>query len=69
MQLLFGLFIIRWPVGRAIFECISNKIITFLNFVKVGSTFAYSSVLADGSNFVFSVSISICALRHKLFIS
>lgn len=54
IQILFGLFTIRWSVGRAIFQCISNKVETFLNFVKVGAKFAYSDLLVDSGTFVFA---------------
>ncbi|XP_033229671.1 sodium/nucleoside cotransporter 2-like [Belonocnema kinseyi] len=54
IQFIFGLITIRWSVGRAIFQCISKKVETFLNFVKVGARFAYSDVLVDSGVFVFS---------------
>ncbi|XP_020284175.1 solute carrier family 28 member 3-like [Pseudomyrmex gracilis] len=47
LQFLLGLIMLRWPVGRSIFECISNKVATFLNFAKAGSRFVFSNELVD----------------------
>ncbi|XP_076242003.1 concentrative nucleoside transporter 2 isoform X2 [Calliopsis andreniformis] len=54
LQFLFGLLTIRWPVGRAIFECISNKVATFLEFAKKGSSFIFSNNLVEEGVFAFS---------------
>ncbi|XP_043505646.1 solute carrier family 28 member 3-like isoform X1 [Polistes fuscatus] len=55
MQFLFGLLTIRWTVGRAIFECISNKITTFMNYSKEGDAFIFSEELVEKGIFAFSV--------------
>ncbi|KAK2577185.1 hypothetical protein KPH14_003341 [Odynerus spinipes] len=55
MQFLFGLLTIRWSVGRAIFECISNKVAIFLDFAKEGAAFIFSEELVGKGVFAFSV--------------
>ncbi|XP_017798492.1 PREDICTED: solute carrier family 28 member 3-like [Habropoda laboriosa] len=54
LQFLFGLLIIRWPVGRSIFECLAGKIEGFLNVAKSGASFVYSDELVDHGVFAFS---------------
>lgn len=57
LQFSLGLIMLRWPVGRSIFECISNKVATFLDFAKSGSSFVYSNELVDKiAVFAFTVS-------------
>ena len=41
LQFLFGLFILRWSFGKQIFECIGEKISTFLDFTDSGSEFVF----------------------------
>nr|XP_050850770.1 solute carrier family 28 member 3-like isoform X4 [Vespula vulgaris] len=55
MQFLFGLFTIRWSVGRDIFDCISNKITIFLDYAKEGDEFIFSEELVQKGIFAFSV--------------
>ncbi|XP_076182370.1 concentrative nucleoside transporter 2 isoform X2 [Ptiloglossa arizonensis] len=55
LQFVFGLFTIRWIVGRAIFKCISDKVVTFLNFAKHGASFIFSEQLVKNGIFAFSV--------------
>nr|XP_031832715.1 solute carrier family 28 member 3-like [Nomia melanderi] len=55
LQFLFGLLTIRWDVGRAIFQCIADKVTTFLNFGKAGSAFIFSEKLVADGVFAFSV--------------
>ncbi|KAJ8686623.1 hypothetical protein QAD02_022417 [Eretmocerus hayati] len=55
LQFAFGLFTIRWSVGRAIFKCIANKVATFLNFAQSGASFVFSEKLVNDGVFAFSV--------------
>ncbi|XP_012218267.1 uncharacterized transporter YutK [Linepithema humile] len=55
LQFVLGLITLRWPVGRSIFECISNKVATFLHFAKAGANFVFSEYLVDKGVFAFSV--------------
>ncbi|XP_012270178.1 solute carrier family 28 member 3 [Orussus abietinus] len=56
LQFCFGLFTIRWNVGRAIFQCVSEKIATFLDFATNGATFVFSNFLVhEKAVFAFSV--------------
>ncbi|XP_058797169.1 solute carrier family 28 member 3-like isoform X2 [Phymastichus coffea] len=54
LQFSFGLFTIRWAVGRSIFQCLSNKVATFLNFAQAGAKFVFSNELVDNGVFAFS---------------
>lgn len=55
LQFLFGLISIRWPVGRAIFQCFASKVEAFLNFAKSGASFIYSDKLIADGVFAFTV--------------
>lgn len=46
-QLLLGLFIIRWDVGRMIFECFGEKVTTFLNYGQMGAAFVFGDFLVN----------------------
>ena len=41
LQFLFGLLILRWKVGKQIFQCIGEKAVTFLGYTDQGSAFVY----------------------------
>ncbi|KAI4492326.1 hypothetical protein M0802_009836 [Mischocyttarus mexicanus] len=55
IQFLFGLLTIRWTVGRAIFECMSQKFITFMNYSREGDAFVFSEELVEKNIFAFTV--------------
>ncbi|XP_078034931.1 concentrative nucleoside transporter 2 [Augochlora pura] len=55
LQFLFGLFTIRWEVGRAICQCVADKVAEFLDFAKVGSVFIFGKDLVNGGVFAFTV--------------
>ncbi|KAL7305259.1 hypothetical protein TKK_0002396 [Trichogramma kaykai] len=54
LQFAFGLFTIRWSVGRIIFKCMSDKVATFLDFAHAGASFIYSEQLVNQGIFAFS---------------
>ncbi|XP_014208391.1 solute carrier family 28 member 3-like [Copidosoma floridanum] len=54
LQFAFGLFTIRWSVGREIFTCISNKVAIFLNFAREGAKFVFSPEIVNNGVFAFS---------------
>lgn len=41
LQFIFGLLILRWDYGRQFFDCLGNKIDTFLGFTDSGSSFVF----------------------------
>lgn len=41
LQFIFGLIILRWPIGREIFECLGHKVETFLDYTEAGSGFVF----------------------------
>merc|ERR1711971_565277 len=41
LQFLFGLLILRWPVGKAAFGCLGKKVSIFLDYTDVGSSFVF----------------------------
>ena len=45
LQFVFGLGILRWTPGRLFFECIGQKVDTFLSFTDVGSAFIYGPLI------------------------
>ncbi|XP_016917228.1 solute carrier family 28 member 3 [Apis cerana] len=55
VQIIFGLFTIRWSVGRSIFQCIADKVESFLNFAKIGASFIFSDKLIADGIFAFTV--------------
>ncbi|XP_058797297.1 solute carrier family 28 member 3-like [Phymastichus coffea] len=55
IQFIFGLLSIRWPFGRSVFQCLSLKIATFLDFAKDGAIFMFSDDLVRRDNFAFTV--------------
>jgi pyrimidine nucleoside transport protein len=57
IQFVLGLIIIRWSVGRSIFQCLGNKVATFLSYSDAGSSFVYGNMLIDSGVFAFKVCI------------
>ncbi|XP_068207832.1 uncharacterized transporter YutK-like [Palaemon carinicauda] len=56
IQFILGLLILKWPVGAAIFNCLSGKVTTFLGFTDVGSAFVFGDYLVkDLKVFAFKV--------------
>ncbi|CAL4128152.1 unnamed protein product [Meganyctiphanes norvegica] len=45
LEFAMGLLILRWSTGRAIFQCLSGKIQSFLSFTDEGSSFIYGDLL------------------------
>ena len=54
LQFLFGLVILRWEVGRQIFQCLGDKVKTFLSYTDLGSSFVYGNLIEEGI-FMFKV--------------
>ena len=50
LEFVFGLMILRWEIGKNIFQCIGDKVTAFLGFTDAGSGFVYGR-LADPENF------------------
>lgn len=63
LQLIFGLIVLRWDFGQSVFQCLGEKVTTFLDYTNAGSGFVYgylvtdenSSGLALGTVFAFKV--------------
>ncbi|XP_055837691.1 solute carrier family 28 member 3 isoform X2 [Episyrphus balteatus] len=53
-QFVLGLVCIRWEVGRKIFECLGNKVATFLKYSEEGSRFVYGERIINDSVFAFA---------------
>ena len=70
LQLIFGLIVLRWDFGRRVFECLGQKVTTFLDYTNAGSSFVYGYLVTDqntsgialGTVFAFKVSYLICIL-------
>ncbi|XP_070514228.1 uncharacterized transporter YutK isoform X2 [Cardiocondyla obscurior] len=55
LQFILGLITLRWDTGRSIFQCVSGKVTTFLDYAKVGASFVYSDDLVSKGVFAFAV--------------
>lgn len=47
LQFVFGLLILRWPLGRSAIECIGQKIDRFLAFTNRGSSFVFGYLVTQ----------------------
>lgn len=56
LQFLMGLMILRWPLGKAVFQCAGDKVSTFLAFTDKGSSFVFGSLVSVDKIFGFKVS-------------
>ncbi|KAH8367095.1 hypothetical protein KR084_000549 [Drosophila pseudotakahashii] len=54
-QFLLGIFCIRWEVGRKIFECLGNKVATFLGYATDGAEFVFGDFLVENNVFAFAI--------------
>ncbi|KAH8400998.1 hypothetical protein KR009_002365 [Drosophila setifemur] len=54
-QFLLGIFCIRWEVGRKIFECLGNKVATFLGYATEGALFVFGDFLVLNDVFAFAI--------------
>ncbi|KAH8258096.1 hypothetical protein KR038_005684 [Drosophila bunnanda] len=54
-QFLLGIFCIRWEVGRKIFECLGNKVATFLGYATDGALFVFGEYLVGADVFAFAI--------------
>ncbi|KAL6438681.1 hypothetical protein ACFW04_004589 [Cataglyphis niger] len=55
LQFLLGLITLRWPIGRSVFQCISRKVATFLDYAKAGASFVFSDDIVSKGIFAFTV--------------
>ncbi|XP_022236212.1 solute carrier family 28 member 3-like, partial [Limulus polyphemus] len=61
LQFLFGLAILRWHVGKEVFNCISEKVKRFLEFTDYGSEFVFGYLVSGDLKDVTSKQISVFA--------
>ena len=47
LQFLLGLVILRWEVGQQVFQCLGDKITTFLGYTEDGSSFVYGYLVSQ----------------------
>ena len=47
LQFLMGLIILRWSVGKAVFDCIGRKVKIFLDYTDVGSGFVFGYLVTQ----------------------
>lgn len=55
LQFILGLITLRWSVGRSIFQCVSGKVTTFLDYAKAGASFVFSEDIVGKGVFAFAV--------------
>ena len=41
LQFLLGLIILRWELGKSVFDCLGRKVTTFLDYTEAGSGFVF----------------------------
>ncbi|XP_069963882.1 uncharacterized transporter YutK isoform X3 [Bactrocera oleae] len=54
-QFILGILCIQWDVGRKIFECLGDKVATFLSFSDEGSRFVFGDAVIDEGIFAFAI--------------
>ncbi|XP_017003954.2 uncharacterized transporter YutK isoform X1 [Drosophila takahashii] len=54
-QLLLGIFCMRVFFGRSIFQCLGERVATFLNFAQHGARFVYGDRICDDFVFAFAI--------------
>lgn len=54
-QFLLGIICIRWEVGRKIFECLGNKVATFLGYATDSARFVFGDFLIEAEVFAFAI--------------
>ena len=47
LQFIMGLIILRWSVGKAVFDCLGRKVKTFLDYTDVGSGFVFGYLVTQ----------------------
>ena len=47
LQFILGLLILRWELGKAVFDCLGQKIKTFLDFTDAGSGFVFGYLVTQ----------------------
>ena len=47
LQLVFGLLILRWELGKSILDCVSKKVDRFLGFTDAGSGFVFGFLVTQ----------------------
>ena len=47
LQFILGLLILRWPLGKAVFDCLGQKVKTFLDFTDAGSGFVFGYLVTQ----------------------
>ena len=47
LQFLMGLLILRWSLGKAVFDCIGSKVKTFLDYTDAGSGFVFGYLVTQ----------------------
>ncbi|XP_022256038.1 sodium/nucleoside cotransporter 2-like [Limulus polyphemus] len=68
LQFVFGLIILRLPVGRKIFKCLGDKVETFLSFTDAGSSFVFGYLVTGKLEGVSQTQAGIFAFKVKLII-
>ncbi|XP_050738242.1 sodium/nucleoside cotransporter 1-like [Eriocheir sinensis] len=55
LQFILGLMILRWPLGKAVFQCAGDKVSAFLAFTDAGSGFVFGKLVSEQHIFAFQV--------------
>lgn len=50
LQLIFALLVLRWNVGREVFQCLGDKVQAFLDYTDQGSEFVFGYLVSGVLN-------------------
>lgn len=58
MQLVFGLLILKWPLGQSLFNILNDLVTKLLDFTKEGTAFLFGNLLdVESFGFIFALQI------------
>lgn len=63
LQFIFGLLILRWNVGRNIFQCLGDKVSIFLAYTDEGSGFVYGYLVTQQPFFSWELDVNSTAYQ------
>ena len=66
IEFTFGLLVLRWEVGRQVFQCLGDKVAAFLGFADAGSGFVFSYLVTGQPLNVSAISKDIVTLPEIL---
>lgn len=69
MQFVMGIVVLRWSVGREIFNCLGTKVTTFLGFATNGSAFVFGYLADDPAKHVWAFYVLPVIIFFSFFVA